>query len=881
MAHWPYTLQQIKERLRSQGRLPYRRNQVAPLRQAADPQKSKRDQPPQNMHQPPGTTGLDAVQIELAELSAVDGQETPTFTAGDDPSSPEQDLHISYMSEFGVMGFQMGGRNDSLSSSDKYIWWDYEDSTTEGLFSRERWRRALCSRPGLVNLFKYIITTTLGLVTILAIALTALGKIKNHHQVSDTIPDSLADNIMEAQIVVVKDFNRFQQSALAKVKYLQLEDHPQLKTSSRIPIWNQPIRQGCFHEKCDIEDLGKEYFAFMHPESFGIALPHNWPSLCNSCIEISRNQFVYTTKVRILGDLTCPADVSQVQEPAAPGPSSLAPSITTQSSPASSPTLTAHFHNKHRRKPKHSRPYPNRYLPHNSSKKVHKREDSIALVSSDPFVQDSAIAQLPYLIVDPATFNNLTMYDTQAALHEMVLLHVQFRFVLHFTSHDTTQPQPLINMGVLHREEDLLTYGYKDDGIATDSSGIQLETEEGIRRVFFPYTQESPMPLPIASIELRKLRHVKYVLGALDNLASHWSALDASKPWLCYWILHALDLLGYKIPERIAVRAISTMRHIQSPTGGFGGGPGQEAHLATTYAAINTLAIIGTKEAYDVVDREKLLEFLLSVKQKDGSFTMTVGGEVDVRGSYCAMSAATITNIVTPELTANAAEFIARCQTYEGGIGGFPGVEAHAGYSFCGLAALELLGRTDILNLDTLTRWSSARQMSMEGGFQGRTNKLVDGCYAFWTGGIFPILGKMLETAGQDADALDFVYDRHGLQEYLLVACQSKTGGLRDKPSKSVDYYHTCYCLSGLSLSQHQMSFRHELKDIAPGGLSALLWAENYDKRSVVGSPSNVLETTHPVLNIRMDKVRKAFSYFYGKAAEDVIEEVDIEIIRS
>ncbi|KAG0279227.1 hypothetical protein BGZ95_001885 [Linnemannia exigua] len=436
-------------------------------------------------------------------------------------------------------------------------------------------------------------------------------------------------------------------------------------------------------------------------------------------------------------------------------------------------------------------------------------------------------------------------------------------------------------MGVLNREEDLLAYGYKDDGLVTDSSEVQVETEESIRRVFFPYTQESPMPLPIASIELRKLRHVKYVLGALDNLASHWTALDASKPWLCYWILHALDLLGYRIPERIAVRAISTMRHIQSPTGGFGGGPGQEAHLATTYAAVNTLAIIGTKEAYDVIDREKLLEFLLSVKQKDGSFTMTVGGEVDVRGSYCAMSAATITNIVTKELTVNAAEFIARCQTYEGGIGGLPGVEAHAGYTFCGLAALELLGRTDILNLDTFTKWSSSRQMSLEGGFQGRTNKLVDGCYAFWTGGIFPILGKMLETAGHDSDALDFVYDRDGLQEYLLTACQSKTGGLRDKPSKSVDYYHTCYCLSGLSLSQHQMSFRHELRDIAPGGLSALLWSENHDKRRVIGSPSNVLETTHPVLNIRMDKVRKAFSHFYGKAAEDVMEEVDIEIIRS
>lgn len=32
---------------------------------------------------------------------------------------------------------------------------------------------------------------------------------------------------------------------------------------------------------------------------------------------------------------------------------------------------------------------------------------------------------------------------------------------------------------------------------------------------------------------------------------------------------------------------------------------------------------------------------------------------------------------------------------------------------------------------------------------------------------------------------------------------QAPNGGLRDKPGKPPDYYHTCYCLSGLSASQH------------------------------------------------------------------------------
>ena len=33
------------------------------------------------------------------------------------------------------------------------------------------------------------------------------------------------------------------------------------------------------------------------------------------------------------------------------------------------------------------------------------------------------------------------------------------------------------------------------------------------------------------------------------------------------------------------------------------GGPGQEAHLAPTYAAVNALCILGTEEAYKVIDR--------------------------------------------------------------------------------------------------------------------------------------------------------------------------------------------------------------------------------------------------------------------------------------
>ena len=38
--------------------------------------------------------------------------------------------------------------------------------------------------------------------------------------------------------------------------------------------------------------------------------------------------------------------------------------------------------------------------------------------------------------------------------------------------------------------------------------------------------------------------------------------------------------------------------------------------------------------------------------------------------------------------------------------------------------------------------------MKYEGGFQGRTNKLVDGCYSFWQGGVFPLIHMILSMEG-------------------------------------------------------------------------------------------------------------------------------------
>ncbi|KAL1129900.1 hypothetical protein AAG570_012844, partial [Ranatra chinensis] len=223
-----------------------------------------------------------------------------------------------------------------------------------------------------------------------------------------------------------------------------------------------------------------------------------------------------------------------------------------------------------------------------------------------------------------------------------------------------------------------------------------------------------------------------------------FQCLDCSRTWLCFWITHSLSLLKCEINVPIKSWIVQFLKRCQCEDGGFGGGPGQYAHLAPTYAAVNALCSLGTTEAYKIIDRKNLLKFLWSVRVGDGSFSMHIDGEVDIRSVYCALVVAKLTNIYNDKLFENSAEWIARCQTYEGGFSCTPGMEAHGGYSFCGIASLYLLSSHHLCNLKLLLRWTANKQMNYEGGFQGRTNKLVDGCYSFWQGASMALMHTIL-----------------------------------------------------------------------------------------------------------------------------------------
>jgi protein farnesyltransferase subunit beta len=128
---------------------------------------------------------------------------------------------------------------------------------------------------------------------------------------------------------------------------------------------------------------------------------------------------------------------------------------------------------------------------------------------------------------------------------------------------------------------------------------------------------------------LSRTRHIRFLRRSLQDLPSEFVAVDAARPWFFYWAFCGLRTLGEDVSS-YQERLISTVRPMQNSTGGFGGGHGQMSHLATTYAIVLSLAMAG-EAALELIDRKAMWQWLGTIKQRNGSFQMFIGGEEDVR----------------------------------------------------------------------------------------------------------------------------------------------------------------------------------------------------------------------------------------------------------
>ncbi|KAI9912013.1 hypothetical protein PsorP6_009211 [Peronosclerospora sorghi] len=204
----------------------------------------------------------------------------------------------------------------------------------------------------------------------------------------------------------------------------------------------------------------------------------------------------------------------------------------------------------------------------------------------------------------------------------------------------------------------------------------------------------------------------------------------------------------------------------------------------------------------------------------------------DVRVTFCVISFASLFGILTDELKSGVVNY-----TYEGGFGGEPGNELMVDMHFVPSLPRKILGAVDqIGDLPGLLHWLANRQMPFEGGYQGRTNKLVDGCYSFWQGAVPALL-------------CDVLRERYG--EDIHYQCTTKY-------YKGIFYYadKRLRAAYAINLASRVITTTHAI---------VLVHGDGRDDPVVYGDGSNLLKRTHPAYNIADDKVMKTIEYLKAK----------------
>ncbi|KAI5135762.1 protein farnesyltransferase subunit beta [Nematocida ausubeli] len=327
---------------------------------------------------------------------------------------------------------------------------------------------------------------------------------------------------------------------------------------------------------------------------------------------------------------------------------------------------------------------------------------------------------------------------------------------------------------------------YDDEGLSTKSSVDAIHLNSTLKKR--------------VSV-LDKDAHIEYLIKQMNKpLNIGYTSLV---PWVSSWIANALYvILGREEFYASLNHKLSKLHDIslqivglQQSNSGISPDRSQLPNLGCTYAGLVFLKVMKKDH---MLDRDGIIKFITEMKVKDG-FTMYSDGEIDPRSIYCAVATYSILHsdtisedsqfnpLSTPEgkeLFGDTVEILKSLQTYEGGFAAAPGEEAHAGYSYCVIAALKILG-VDVSEDSLLRNWLLQRQDEINKGFTGRTNKTSDSCYNFWVGASYRMLGLG-------------IISNSGLAEYTFCNCQDENGGVKNIPESHADVYHTAYALIGL-----------------------------------------------------------------------------------
>ena len=118
--------------------------------------------------------------------------------------------------------------------------------------------------------------------------------------------------------------------------------------------------------------------------------------------------------------------------------------------------------------------------------------------------------------------------------------------------------------------------------------------------------------------ELVTKKHALFQYSGLKKLSRGMIGNDSGQPWFLFWLTNALEVCNQNLmnlDDDMKTKCCAYLRTCHnSVEGGFAGAPGMQTHVASTYAAVMAIVNVGTKEAYDIIDRPKMRAYLNRIK---------------------------------------------------------------------------------------------------------------------------------------------------------------------------------------------------------------------------------------------------------------------------
>ncbi|TVU05166.1 hypothetical protein EJB05_48319, partial [Eragrostis curvula] len=338
------------------------------------------------------------------------------------------------------------------------------------------------------------------------------------------------------------------------------------------------------------------------------------------------------------------------------------------------------------------------------------------------------------------------------------------------------------------RSSDRRWWGRRSGDLEEQPSGSGVQSE----RSFSPELSGRKKHEPAAmgdELELAADKHVRYIVtvekkkDSFESLVMEHIRLNGA-----YWGLTTLDLL-HKLNAVDAAEVVEWIMSCYHPeSGGFGGNVGHDPHVLYTLSAVQVLCLF---DRLDVLDVDKVADYVAGLQNEDGSFSGDIWGEIDTRFSYIALCTLSLLHRLHKIDVQKAVDFIVSCKNLDGGFGAMPGGESHAGQIFCCVGALAIAGSLHHIDRDLLG-WLCMFCIS-----HSPTTDLIEllellkVCYSWW------VLSSLIMI-----DRVHWI-DKEKLTKFILNCQDKENGGISDRPDNAVDIYHTYFGVAGLSLMEY------------------------------------------------------------------------------